>query len=172
MYAVVWRSALGVIEAEHTDKPHMTLVDRQDLQIADNVSCAYRAALLALDVERSNLLLPLEPIVADREQSLPKIIFMRLAAAVEIHIVPIARCESVEDLPKRHVVGIWHRFRYPNCWTRSSIVGFCSFRDKGPEPVRASNAAGVLFGRQPWGDPAPSCPRMAGSRAGMAQTKF
>ena len=78
MDAVVWRSALGVVEAEHTDKPHSALLDRQDLQIIDDVTCAYRAAAPALDVERVNLLLPFEPIVADREQSLLEIKLMRM----------------------------------------------------------------------------------------------
>lgn len=110
VYAVMWRVALGIKQAEHADKSHLMLVDRQDLEIVDQVTAGYHPAPLAFDVKSPNFLLPLEPIFTNCEQRVWKIELVGVVAAVEIDVEPVTRYEAGQRIPKRYVIGIQHRF--------------------------------------------------------------
>ena len=47
-----------------------------------------------------------ELIVADREQSVRNIEFVRLAAGIEIDVVPIIRFERLQPVPQRQLLSI------------------------------------------------------------------
>src|SRR5438046_507719 len=49
-----------------------------------------------------------EPVVADREERLRQIKFVRPAAAVVIHLGPVIGHQPIERIPQRQIVGIQH----------------------------------------------------------------
>ena len=102
----MWRVALGVKQAEHPDQSHLTLVDRQDLEIVDQVTAGYHAAPLTFEVESPNFLLPFEPIFTNCEQRLRKIKLVCVVAAVEIDVEPVTR----REVGTAHTKALRHRY--------------------------------------------------------------
>ena len=107
-FADEWRSAVGPIETHHADDPDLPVVLRKNLNIVEEVPRGGVAALLAPSVIGANLAMPFEPVVAYGKDAVPKVIFVRIAAAIEIDLEPVVRHQAVERVPKCHVIGVGH----------------------------------------------------------------
>ena len=107
-FADEWRPAVGPIEAHHADDSDLSVVLRQNLNIVEEMPRGRVAAPLAPSVIGTNLPMPLEPVVAYGKDAVPKVIFVRIAAAIEIDLEPVVRHQAVERVPKCHVIGVGH----------------------------------------------------------------
>src|SRR5438128_310560 len=99
--AVERRPAVGAVQTEHAGELRAALAVARDLQIADEMTRGRVPALLTPDIERTDPVLPLEPVVADREQAVIDVEFVRVAAGVEIDLEPIAGLEAIACVPER-----------------------------------------------------------------------
>src|SRR5437868_13624117 len=68
----------------------------------------YDGAIPAPSIERLDLLLSFEPVVADHVQPSRQIEFMRLLTAVFIYVGAIIRYDSIERAPQRQITTVQH----------------------------------------------------------------
>ncbi len=93
------RVTVGAVEAHHPDSPGMPCVIPEHPKIVHQVTGGGPAALPAPSIEGADLLLSLEPVVADRVECIRQIILMRLSSAVAIHVGPVIDHQSIERVP-------------------------------------------------------------------------
>src|SRR5882762_2445836 len=93
------RVAVGAVEAHHPDRPGMPYVVPEDPKIVYQVTRGGSAALPAPSIEGADLLLSLEPVVADNVECVRQIKLMRLATAIAIHVGPVIGHQPIERVP-------------------------------------------------------------------------
>src|SRR6266851_555830 len=102
------RPAVGAVEADHAGETRVMLVLRSYLQIVDEMPRGGVAALPPPGVERADLVVSPELVVADREQAVAQVKLVSLGSRIEIHVMPVIRLQAVERVPQRRFVAIRH----------------------------------------------------------------
>ncbi len=102
------RPAVGAVEADHAGETRVMLVLRGYLQIVDEMPRGGVAALPAPGIERADLVVPPELVVADREQAVAQVKLVSLGSRIEIHVMPVIRLQAMERVPQRRFVAIRH----------------------------------------------------------------
>src|SRR6266567_4207339 len=100
------RPAVGAVEADHAGDMRLLLVLRSYLQIVDQMPRGRVAALPAPGVERADLVVSPELVVADREQAVVHIKFVGFDSGIEIDVIPVVRLQAVEREPQRRFIAI------------------------------------------------------------------
>src|SRR5712672_1880671 len=91
--------AVGAAEAHHPDRPGASWVVSEHPKIGYQVTRGGSAALPASSIEGADLLLSLEPVVADSVERIRQIKLMRLATVVAIHVGPVIGHQPIERVP-------------------------------------------------------------------------
>jgi hypothetical protein len=100
------RATVGAVEAHHPDRLGAPRVLPEYLKIVDQVTRGGIAALPASGIESTDLLGPLEPVVADGVKRLRQIKLVGLATAVVIYIGPVIGDQPIERIPQRQIIGV------------------------------------------------------------------
>src|ERR1700730_15781957 len=93
------RATVGAVEAHHPDRPGMPRVLPEYPKIVYQVTRGGSAAPPAASREGADLLLSLEPVVADNVERIGQIKLMRLSTAVAIHVGPVIGYQPIERVP-------------------------------------------------------------------------
>ena len=127
------RPAVGAVEAHHSGHPGVPCVFAKHPQIGDQVA-RHDRAVAASGVEGADLLLSLEPVVADHILPIREIELVRLFAAVFVHLGPIIRDQPVERIPQRQIIAVRHGFGSSSLNRRCGLRRLIGPATRSPNP--------------------------------------